>query len=103
MAKNGTSLKAYSDYVDRHFPDNNGDPTGEADAGRHRGAARRHHQAGDFHPRAPRHVHGHGDASREPGQTLHNAFLLIYRFTGTAVVAGNQSFVATNIIKRVVS
>ena len=43
---------------------------GQADPRRHRGAARRHHQAGDKHQGAPRHVHGHGHAGRESGMLL---------------------------------
>ena len=40
----------------------------KADVGRHRGEARRHHQVGDVHQGAARHVHGHGNAGRESGR-----------------------------------
>lgn len=55
----------------KQFPDYNGNATSEANARGYRGAARRHHQAGDLHPRAARHVHGHGDARRESGHILY--------------------------------
>lgn len=54
-----------------YFADHNGNATSEADARRHRGAARRHHQTRDLHPRIARHVHGHGHACRESGQTYY--------------------------------
>lgn len=57
--------------------DHNGDAASEADAGGHRGAARRYHQAGDVHPRAARHVHGHGHARRESGHTC-TLLLILY-------------------------
>ena len=40
----------------------------KADVGRHRGEARGHHQVGDVHQGAARHVHGHGNAGRESGK-----------------------------------
>lgn len=60
------------------FSDNNGDSTSEADARRYRSAARRHHQTRDINPRAPRHVHGYGDACREPGHHSYR-FVLFQR------------------------
>ena len=45
-----------------------GHSSGEADVGRHRSQTRRHHQVGDVHQRAARHVHGHGHVGRKSGK-----------------------------------
>lgn len=63
-----------------YIPDNNGDAAGQTDAGGHRGATRRHYQAGDVHPRATRYVHGHGNARRKSGHNYQSfSFLSIVK------------------------
>ena len=51
-------------------PDHHGDTAGQADTGRHRGQARRHHKAGELHTGAARYVHGYGHVGREPGNVF---------------------------------
>lgn len=48
--------------------DYNGNATSKADISGHRGEACGHHQIRKLDQGATRHVHGHGDAGREPGK-----------------------------------
>ena len=58
--------------------DNNGNAASETNPSRHRGAARRHHEAGEEYTGAPRYVHGHGHASRTTGMTQSLPSVYIY-------------------------
>ena len=58
------------DWHDHLAGYHHGHSCSKADVGRHRGEARGHHQVGDVHQGAARHVHGHGYAGRESGREL---------------------------------
>lgn len=62
-----TTHSFHCTHLPRHA-DHHGDAAGEADAGRHRGPTRGHHQTGELDPGTARHVHGHGNAGGEPGE-----------------------------------